>query len=94
MSKLVSDFDILSLQLKQSIDFLKSCRINESNKGLFNYLDKAINIGKDHFSVIEGIKKLEEQKIELDRFQILINKSRNSIVAYISEVNQIKSLAK
>lgn len=93
MSLIYSDFNLLSLQLKQSLDFLKSCRINEENKGLFSHIDKAIDIGKGHYKLVDGLKELQIKNVDLDRFQIMINKSCSSVEAYISEVDKIKSIA-
>lgn len=92
MSLIYSDFDLLSIQLKQSLDFLKSCRINEDNKGLFGHIDKAIVIGKGHSKLVDGFKELQV-KNDLDRFKIMVNKSCSSVEAYICEVDRIKLIA-
>lgn len=93
MSLEFRDFNLLSLQLKESIDFLKSCRINESNKGLFVSLDKAIDIGKSYLKVVDGFKEMQLKNIDMERFKILINKNCNQISLYIEEIDSIKSIA-
>lgn len=93
MSMDFRDFNLLSLQLKESIDFLKGCRINENNKGLFVSLDKAIDIGKGYYKVVDGFKEMQLKNIDVDRFKIIINKNFNQINAYIEEIESIKSIA-
>lgn len=60
---------------------------------MFSHIDKAIDIGKGHYKLVDGLKELQIKNVDLDRFQIMINKSCRSVEAYISEVDKIKSIA-
>jgi len=89
----VRDFDFLSLELKDVVEFLKKCRINEENKGLFSSLDNAINIGSSHMKVLSGFKELEMKNVDIEKYHVVINKHCKVVEEYVSEIKRIKQLA-
>jgi hypothetical protein len=89
----VRDFEILSTDLNKAISYLRSCRTDVRNSTLFDYIDKAICVGNGYTKMINGFKEMEQNNVDISRYEVIVNNNCDLAKSFISEIDRIKSVA-
>jgi len=89
----VREFEILNTELNKAIIYLRNCRTDVRNADLFQFLDKAINVGKSYSKMLEGFKELEDNNVDIERYQVVITKNCALAKSFIDEISRVKSIA-
>lgn len=89
----VRDFEVLSADLHKAIVYLRNCRTDVRNSTLFEYIDKAISVGNGYTKMIDGFKEMEQNNVDISRYEVIVNNNCDLAVSFIDEINRIKRVA-
>lgn len=91
--KISREFEILSIELKSAVGYLRSCRTDVRNSELFEFIDKAIAIGTNYTKVMEDFIQIEKNDSDISRYQVVIKNNCEMARNYIAEINRVKRVA-
>lgn len=89
----VRDFEVLSTDLNKAVAYLRNCRTDVRNDTLFEYIDKAISVGNGYTKMIDGFKEMEQNNVDISRYEVIVNNNCDLAASFISEINRVMRVA-